>query len=54
MSVFSETDTFADATYEIPVAFYVTKASNSEQMETKKLLDEREKVHNESENGLVF
>ncbi len=28
----------ADGTYEIPVAFSVTKASNSEKTETKKLL----------------
>jgi len=37
----------ADATYEIPVVFSVTKASNSEQTETKKLLEEIEKVHEE-------
>lgn len=37
----------ADATYEIPVAFSVTKASDSEQTETKKLLEEMEKVHEE-------
>lgn len=37
----------ADATYEIPVAFSVTKASTSEQTETQKLLEEIEKVHKE-------
>ncbi len=37
----------ADATYEIPVAFSVTKASNSEQTETKKLLKKIGKEHNE-------
>lgn len=37
----------ADATYEIPVAFSVTKASDSEQTETRKLLEEIEKEHNE-------
>ena len=37
----------ADATYEIPVAFSATKASNSEQTETKKLLEKIEKIHNE-------
>lgn len=33
----------ADATYELPVAFSVTKASNSEKTETEKLLDKIEK-----------
>jgi hypothetical protein len=33
----------ADATYELPVAFNVTKASNSEQTETLKMLDNIEK-----------
>lgn len=33
----------ADATYELPVAFSVTKASSSEQAETQKLLDRIEK-----------
>ncbi len=33
----------ADATYEMPVAFSVTKASNSEQKETEKLLEKLEK-----------
>lgn len=37
----------ADATYEMPVAFCVTKASNSEQAEAEKLLEEIEKVHEE-------
>lgn len=37
----------ADATYELPVAFSVTKASNSEQKETEKMLDQIEKGHNE-------
>lgn len=37
----------ADGTYEIPVAFSVTKASNSEKTETKKLLERIERVHNE-------
>lgn len=37
----------ADATYEIPVAFSVTKASNSEQTETKDLVKEIEKAHSE-------
>lgn len=37
----------ADAAYEIPVAFSVTKASESEKTETKKLLEEIEKVHEE-------
>lgn len=37
----------ADATYEMPVAFCVTKASNSEQTETEKMLEEMGKVHNE-------
>lgn len=35
----------ADATYELPVAFAVTKASNSEQTETMKLLQQMEKEH---------
>lgn len=35
----------ADATYELPVAFSVTKASNSEKTETEKLLDQLEKEH---------
>ena len=33
----------ADADYELPVAYTVTPASNSEQIETKKLLDQMEK-----------
>jgi len=37
----------ADATYELPVAFSVTKASNSEKTETQKLLDNMEKMHEE-------
>lgn len=37
----------ADATYEIPVAYSVTKASNSEKTETQKLLEQMEKVHTE-------
>ena len=37
----------ADATYELPVAFEVTKASNSEQVETTNLIDKIEKVHTE-------
>lgn len=37
----------ADATYELPVAFSVTKASNSEQTETKELLEKMEKEQNE-------
>ena len=37
----------ADATYEIPVAYTVTKASNSEQTETKKLLEKIGKTHKE-------
>lgn len=37
----------ADATYEIPVAFSVTKASNSEQTETKNLLKEKKEDHPE-------
>ena len=37
----------ADATYEIPVAYSVTKASNSEQTETKKLLEKIGKTHKE-------
>ena len=44
----------ADATYEIPVAFSVTKASNSEQTETKKLLEEIEKVHKEWLEGCSY
>lgn len=39
----------ADATYELPVAFSVTKASNSEITQTQKLLDQIEKSRN---NGL--
>jgi len=35
----------ADATYELPVAFSVTKASNSEKTETQNLLDIMEKEH---------
>ena len=34
----------ADATYELPVAFEVTKASNSESTETKKLLEQMNKT----------
>ena len=37
----------ADATYEIPVSFSVTKASASEKTETRKLLDGMEKGHPE-------
>ena len=37
----------ADAAYEMPVAFAVTKASCSEQTETRKLLEQMEKVHEE-------
>lgn len=37
----------ADATYEIPVSFCVTRASNSEKTETQKLLERMEKVHQE-------
>lgn len=37
----------ADATYEIPVAFSVTRASDSEQTETKELLEKMEKAHTE-------
>ena len=37
----------ADATYEIPVAFAVTKASNSEQKETEKLLEKIEQEYTE-------
>ncbi len=37
----------ADAAYEIPVSFSVTKASNSEKTETQKLLEETEKLHRE-------
>ncbi len=44
----------ADATYEIPVAFSVTKASNSEQTETKKLLKKIEKTHNEWLEGCRY
>ena len=34
-------------TYEIPVAFSVTKASNNKKTETKKLLEGIERAHNE-------
>ena len=37
----------ADATYEMPVAFAVTKASNSEQKETEKLLEKIEQEYTE-------
>lgn len=37
----------ADAAYEIPVSFRVTKASDSEKTETQKLLEETEKLHKE-------
>lgn len=37
----------ADATYEMPVAFCVTKESDIEQTETEKLLEEMEKAHKE-------
>ena len=37
----------ADATYELPVAYSVTKASNSEKTETQNLLDNIEKEHKE-------
>ncbi|MFI3172295.1 MAG: transposase [Eubacteriales bacterium] len=37
----------ADATYELPVAYEVTKASNSEHTETAKLIDKIEKAHME-------
>lgn len=37
----------ADATYELPVAFSVTKASNSEKTETQNLLEQIEKEHEE-------
>ena len=37
----------ADATYEIPVAYTVTKASNSEKTETKNLLNKLEENHPE-------
>ena len=37
----------ADAAYEIPVSFSVTKASNSEKTETQKLLEKTEKLHGE-------
>ena len=37
----------ADATYELPVAFSVTKASNSEQKEAENLLEQIEKEHGE-------
>ena len=37
----------ADATYEMPVAFTVTKASNSEKTETQKLLEKIEQAHSE-------
>ena len=37
----------ADATYEIPVAYTVTKASNSEKTETKELLNRIEEEHPE-------
>ncbi len=45
----------ADATYEMPVAFSVTKASNSEQKETEKLLEKIEKKRKEwLERGRYF
>lgn len=44
----------ADATYEIPVAFSVTKASNSEQTETKELLGKIEETHNEWLEGCKY
>lgn len=37
----------ADATYEIPIAFSATKASNSEKTETGKLLEEIKEEHPE-------
>lgn len=37
----------ADATYDMPVAFCVTKASNSEKTETEKMLEKIEKEHGE-------
>lgn len=37
----------ADATYELPVAFSVTRASNGETTETHKLLEKMEESHNE-------
>lgn len=44
----------ADASYEIPVAFTVTKASNSEKTETKNMLDRMEKVHEEWLNDCKY
>ncbi len=44
----------ADATYEIPVSFRVTKASDSEKTETQKLLEETEKVHKEWLEGCKY
>ncbi len=44
----------ADATYEIPVSFSVTKASNSEKTETQKLLEETEKNHKEWLEGCKY
>lgn len=44
----------ADATYEMPVAFCVTKASNSEKTETKKLLATIEEAHKEWLEGCNY
>ena len=44
----------ADAAYELPVAFSVTKASNSEKTETEKLLEQIEKEHKEWLNNCRY
>lgn len=44
----------ADATYELPVAFSVTKASNSEKTETQNLLYAIEKEHKEWLEGCSY
>lgn len=44
----------ADAAYEIPAAFSVTKASESEQKETQRLLEEMERNHEEWLEGCRY